>query len=618
MKSDALSLLPQWLSRCGVRHAVLCPGSRSAPLTLTIARSGLFEVFNGVDERSAGFAALGLALGTRRPVVLVCTSGTALLNLGPAVAEAFYLRLPLVVLSADRPAGFEGQQRGQVIRQEGALDHHVRASFRWAPDEPAWDLAASEQLIMKAMSTAVNEYGPVHLNIPLQEPLYDAAHVAPNVISNVALHEEQESAPLQGLHPIIPEQGSRITPNMDPSIPADLEAELLNALQSGNKIWWVAGMNPPNQGLEKALNNIQELQVGWILREDLANITVGVPVRDDWFKVCSQNAPTLEEGIAEQDALEDRTMERPFMEKPQLLISWGGPLVSKHLQLFLRDNPHFKHWRIDPRGDRIDTYNRLDGVWKASPENAMITLHNIVMNFLQRNPSVIHNPSIGIRLSGDVESRSIEKSVMDFDQNMRSRYPHLPFSDSLALSVILPRLQGCRVHLGNSSLVRKFMALPWDKSQLLSIHCNRGTSGIEGTVSTAIGESWAHPQDSVWILNGDLATAYDAGAWLLEPRPPVKMVVLNNGGGDIFRQIPGASVQPECEQHFATPRAIQWSSWCRGYGLPYRLASNLASLQECLNWLSKESGAGFLEIQTSPDLNRKAEKILRTGFDKPT
>jgi 2-succinyl-5-enolpyruvyl-6-hydroxy-3-cyclohexene-1-carboxylate synthase len=395
--------------------------------------------------------------------------------------------------------------------------------------------------------------------------------------------------------------------------------ELLNAIQSGNKIWFVAGMNRPDQGLERVIRSLQDLQIGWIWREDLANIKAGLPVRDEWFKASSRYAMSLGEASDGETADGEASLGRPT-----LLISWGGPLISKYLQLFLRDYPRFKHWRIDPRGDHIDTYNRLDGVWKAFPEPALKSLHNIIDDFLQKNTrnsqiqTGINSHEGETAQTEGFELPSLKASVVDFDQTMRDRYPDLPYSDSLALSVILPKLHGCRVHLGNSSLVRKFLALPWDKSDLLSIHCNRGTSGIEGNISTAIGEAWAHPEDSVWILNGDLATAYDAGAWLLEPRPPVRLVVLNNGGGDIFRQIPGASVQPECEQHFATPRNIRWSSWCRGYGLPYRLATDLASLHDCLTWLSELPGAGFLEILTSPSFNRKAEKILRTGFDEST
>jgi len=571
VKSIALLQMSQWLSRNGVRHVVLCPGSRSAPLTLAIARSGLMKIFTGVDERSAGFAGLGLALGTQRPVVVVCTSGTALLNLGPAVAEAFYLRLPLVILSADRPAGYEGQQRGQVIRQNGVLDHHLRAFFRWAPDEPAWDVSSSEKLFDQAFATAMNECGPIHINVPLCEPLY----------------ENQEIVQTQIHSPSIGNKMTLKQRQIKSSIVSNLQGDLMNALETGKKIWFLAGMNRPDEGLRNILQDLQNLGVGCIWHEDLANIKAGIPIRDEWFRTSP-------------------------LDVPSLLISWGGPLVSKHLQLFLRHNPHFKHWRIDPRGDCIDTYNRLDGVWKSSPELALKSIHNIIQKFVQKNPLTARFPSD--KPKSALNALAL-KSVVDFDQKMRIRYPNLPFSDALALSVVLPYLKYCRVHLGNSSLVRKFLALPWDKSEIKSIHCNRGTSGIEGSVSTAIGEAWAHPEDSLWILNGDLATAYDAGAWMLEPRPSVKMVILNNGGGDIFRELPGSSIQPECEQLFATPRSIQWSSWCQGYGRPHRLATDLDSLREGLNWLSALEGTGFLEILTHPSPNRQAEKILREGIE---
>ena len=559
--------MPQWLWDQGVGHAVLCPGSRSAPLSLAIARSNLMEIFTGVDERAAGFAALGLSLGTGRPVVVVCTSGTALLNLGPAVAEAYYLRLPLLILSADRPAGYEGQQRGQVIRQDGALDHHLRASFRWAPDEPEWDLQLSENLFEQALSTAVNECGPVHINIPLDEPLYDLVELDHSV------GKHSSSGPNDALDRS-PHHGS---------VPEELQVEIDQALAQGKRIWLLAGMGSTHEGLEPVLKELEGLEQICLWREDLANLKVGLPIRDEWFRTTP-------------------------IDPPALLISWGGPLVSKYLQLFLRNNPLFKHWRIDPRGDKIDTYNRLDGIIQSSPKFALEAIRNIVHDQIQENPTrSILEPSL----------TTSANAVLDFDKKMRDRYNQLPFSDSLALSVALPFLKQKRVHLGNSSLVRKFLALPWDKDSILSIHCNRGTSGIEGSMSTAIGHAWAHPEDSVWVLNGDLATAYDAGAWLLEPRPSIKILLLNNGGGDIFRQLPGASKQPECEPLFATPRNMNWSAWCQGYGLPHRLATDLNSLADGLNWLNDHAGVAILEIQTKPTCNRQAEHLLRGQGEPP-
>jgi len=525
------------------------------------------EIFTGVDERAAGFAALGLSLGVGRPVVVVCTSGTALLNLGPAVAEAYYLRLPLLILSADRPAGYEGQQRGQVIRQDGALDHHLRASFRWAPDEPEWDLRRSENLFEQALRTAVKECGPVHINIPLDEPLYDLVELehSGRKYSSTGPNNAPDRSPHHG------------------SVPEELQVAIHQALAQGKRIWFLAGMDRTHEALEPVLTELEGLEQVCLWREDLANLKAGLPLRDEWFRT----AP---------------------IDPPALLISWGGPLLSKHFQLFLRNNPRFKHWRIDPRGDEIDTYNRLDGVWQSSPKFALEAIRNIFQNQRQEIPTA------SLAASSDTDSKN---AVLDFDRMMRDRYHQLPFSDSLALSVALPFLRHKRVHLGNSSLVRKFLALPWDKGSIKSIHCNRGTSGIEGSISTGIGHAWAHPEDSIWVLNGDLATAYDAGAWLLEPRPSIKLLLLNNGGGDIFRQLPGASKQPECELLFATPRNMNWSAWCQGYGLPHRVATDLNSLKDGLNWLNDHAGVAVLEIQTNPTYNRQAEQLLRGPEEPP-
>ncbi|NBW43425.1 MAG: hypothetical protein EBR29_06390, partial [Sphingobacteriia bacterium] len=180
MKSDTWlhpshwSLLATCLHQAGVRRLVLCPGSRSAPLTLSLVRSNRFDYAVSVDERSAGFVALGMALQYQEPVAVVCTSGTALLNLGPAVAEAFFQRRPLVVLSADRPLGFVGHQRGQVIHQNGVFGEHVQASLCWVNQDASMDaLQASCAALQAILQTACSQKGPVHINVPLQEPLYD-------------------------------------------------------------------------------------------------------------------------------------------------------------------------------------------------------------------------------------------------------------------------------------------------------------------------------------------------------------------------------------------------------------------------------------------------------------
>lgn len=565
MKNDAWLHRSHWpllalaLKEAGVRHLVLCPGSRSAPLTLSLVRSGNFEYAVSVDERSAGFVALGMALRHQEPVAVVCTSGTALLNLGPAVAEAFFQRIPLVILSADRPLGFVGHQRGQVIHQNGVLGAHVRASLCWVnQDNTNAALRTSRQALQNILHTAVHEAGPVHLNVPFQEPLYDLPEGLPN-------HGLDIGTPLTTPMPL---------PSLDPDPPTELRTAWVSALGERKKIVLLAGMGAPHSELESILEQLlAENHACQLWHEDLSNLHCGLRINE---------------------ILWNHSLPQP----PDLLISWGGPLVSKALTRCLEQNPLLLHWRIDPRGEPIDTYNRLDGVWATTPSQA-----------IQKLKEQIPKSSPKDRFSG-IEGEPHANHLL-LEQQIKEKYNAIPFSDSWVLGALKPHLDRARVHLGNSSLVRKFLAIPSHPDLPAFVHCNRGTSGIEGNVSTALGDALVSKgAEEVWLLNGDLASAYDAGAWLVEPRPFIRVVLFNNHGGDIFRQLPGSSAQAECETLFATPRRLHWESWCAGYGLSWRKVDTKEAWESGLAWLKAQEQSAILEVITSVEANREAERQL--------
>ena len=566
MKSDAWlhrshwSMLATSLHQAGVRRLVLCPGSRSAPLTLSLVRSDRFDYAVSVDERSAGFVALGMALRHQEPVAVVCTSGTALLNLGPAVAEAFFQRIPLVVLSADRPLGSVGHQRGQVIHQNGVFGAHVQGSLCWVNQDNSTEaLQASCDALQAILYTACYQKGPVHINVPFQEPLYDL----PAALPKRSLESDLSSQELLTI------------PTDFPNLPNDLKDAWNSALVRHQKIWLLAGMGTPDSELDRILEQLLEQNTACQLwREDLSNLRSGRRINEMAWNLA-------------------------LPEPPDLLISWGGPLVSKALGRCLALNPRLLHWRIDPRGDLIDTYHRLDGVWDMQPLRALQALHELPPPFSSDD------------VQGD-DGMDDQPQHQLLEQQIQENYKQLPYSDSWAMNALKPHLQGARVHLGNSSLVRKFLALPSIPGTPAFVHCNRGTSGIEGNVSTALGDALVSKgSEEVWLLNGDLATAYDAGAWLVEPRPLLRVVLFNNQGGDIFRQIPGSSTQAECETLFATPRPIHWESWCTGYGLPWRRVDSKENWEAGLAWLKAQEQSAVLEVSTLVEANREAERLLR-------
>jgi 2-succinyl-5-enolpyruvyl-6-hydroxy-3-cyclohexene-1-carboxylate synthase len=510
------------------------------------------------------------------------------------VAEAFYLRVPLLILSADRPLGYAGHQKGQVIQQVGVLSPHVHASLSWSPDlkpSPAVPHDASE-VVREALRLAVQRQGPVHVNVHLEEPLYQG------------LPSEEPSEYGLGTEGTVASEGTGGTgasEGLPLAPPKALVDDLHECLLQGSPVWFLAGMGGPSHALTQALEQVEKAGWGILFKEDLANIPGGIRLVEGLLDL----APT---------------------EPPGMLLSWGGPLVSKSLQEYLRTHQPRSHWRLDARGDAIDTYNCLHGVWAAPPETALPALLR-----------EIHPRHSEYNLERHRLNRLWTEQVhQKVQQDRASGYADLPFSDGYALWQIRHLVQGARVHLGNSSLVRKWLALPDTEGPPLYLHANRGTSGIEGVVSTALGDALgdalggalgdalgndrqfsyradeppASVQEEVWVVNGDLSTAYDAGAWLVEPRPLFKVCLINNKGGDIFRQMPGPAPLKECESLFATPRSIDWRSWCAGYGLPHYKAVDAAGLREGLTWLQTQHTAAVLEIATEPEANRAAEKIL--------
>jgi 2-succinyl-5-enolpyruvyl-6-hydroxy-3-cyclohexene-1-carboxylate synthase len=307
--------LARHLREAGVKEVVVCPGSRSAPLTLGLVRSSWFRTVVSVDERAAGFVALGLGLRNRRPVVLVCTSGTAVLNTGPAVAEAFYLRVPLLILSADRPLGYAGHQKGQVIQQVGVLSPHVHASLSWSPDlkpSPAVPHDASE-VVREALRLAVQRQGPVHVNVHLEEPLYQG------------LPSEEPSEYGLGTEGTVASEGTGGTgasEGLPLAPPKALVDDLHECLLQGSPVWFLAGMGGPSHALTQALEQVEKAGWGILFKEDLANIPGGIRLVEGLLDL----APT---------------------EPPGMLLSWGGPLVSKSLQEYLRTHQPRSHWRLD-------------------------------------------------------------------------------------------------------------------------------------------------------------------------------------------------------------------------------------------------------------------------------
>ncbi|MGL5920584.1 MAG: 2-succinyl-5-enolpyruvyl-6-hydroxy-3-cyclohexene-1-carboxylic-acid synthase, partial [Bacteroidales bacterium] len=408
----------------GIDHIVLSPGSRNAPLLHTFSQHPDFTCFTVVDERSAGFFALGLAQNLQRPVALCCTSGSALLNYAPAVSEAYYQKIPLLVISADRPQQWLGQQDGQMIPQQQALTGICNAMVQLPEIQTKEEAWYCNRLINEAiLALDKNGKGPSHINIPVSEPLYKFTEdplPVPRVIRKR---------------------------NGKPIWDAASEADVLRATP---KCWILAGQLPPDNGLSDLLSRVARKFNALIVCEHTANLDSADAIRN-----MDALLYTLSE--EEQAAL-----------APDLLISFGGHLVSKRIKQYLRKQAVSTHWWISDTDEVIDSFGTLTDILSVDPATFFEAL-------LQEEGAKETNYSQEWILRSNRLSNRGEAWAKKAE-----------YSDLTVVGDFLDSLpEGVALHLGNSSSIRNAQLFPLPPDT--KVYSNRGVSGIDGVVSTAVG-----------------------------------------------------------------------------------------------------------------------------------
>lgn len=316
---EGIKILIEVLKEKGIRQVVLSPGSRNAPLLVAFAREKQIRHFVVLDERSAAFMALGMAQQSGVPVALVCTSGTAPLNYAPAIAEAYYQRLPLIVITADRPVEWIDQDDSQTIRQQAVFRNIVKASYQL----PAELFHADEhwyanRLVNDALNTALKgRQGPVHLNIPLRESLYGLRD-----------YPEREVRTIECIDPA-------------PSLSAGVMQRLVDIFDHCPKVMILAGFHRPDFRLREALHRLAGYPNVVVLTETLANVT------------SERHIGTIDRVLATVKETEREEY------RPELLITFGGPLISRHVKAYLRKFRPRWHWSIDRTEHPADTMQVL-------------------------------------------------------------------------------------------------------------------------------------------------------------------------------------------------------------------------------------------------------------------
>ncbi len=552
MTSDkkSVSLLADIFVKKGLSDIVISPGSRNAPLIISFANQPGVRALSVVDERSAAFFALGMAQQTGKTVAIACTSGSAVLNYAPAIAEAYYQKIPLLVLTADRPPELIDMGDGQTIRQKEVYRNYVKESFELLCEEDDQaGMMMNEDTINRAIDlTMYPEPGPVHINIPLREPLYGTT-------------EEQPDGKVFD---------ARMTIYGPDKL---LLEELVATWKKSEKILLIAGQMLPDLQLNKYLSELAGRENVAVLTETTSNLN------SERFADCIDNIIST---IGEEEA---------DTFQPELLVTFGGQVVSKMLKKFLRQHRPVNHWHISPSGEKMDTYFSLNEIVAMQPAE----FFRIVMGISDA------------RSSGYASTWSSRKKQVE---EKRDAYlKTIPYSDLQVFDVLLNEIpDDTLLHLGNSTPVR-YSQLFGSKPKFV-YHSNRGVSGIDGQVSTAAGAAFVSDKINT-IITGDLGFLYDSNALMNHNLTPnLKIIVINNGGGGIFRFIPGPDTSPQLETFFEARHNWRAKKIAEAFDVAYFKAETLQELKKVLPAFYKNnfSRPALLEIFTPAETNAKVLK----------
>lgn len=528
------------LKAYNIKQVVLSPGSRNAPLIHSFASDPFFDCLSVVDERNAAFQALGIIQRTQSPVVICCTSGSALLDYSPAVAEAFYQHLPLIVLSADRPVAWVNQLDGQTIAQYNALANYVKKTVQLPEIKNSTDEWYCERLLHDAILTCFNgSEGAVHINVPISEPLFDFS---------------AETLPFVKV--------------VNRSIPKVAQMNIYKQQwNQAKKRMIVVGQHTPNTILSMMLEKISSIYDCVILAEQISNLHISRQI---------ENFDTLLHHLKNEDAI----------LVPDLLIYVGGHIVSKRLKHFLRKNNIAQQWRISEDCEFIDLFQ---GITEDIKCDCITFFSDFIDPEKEREES---HPFF------DTWTK-VSRSIAEPNEN-----ESLEFSDLLTLSLFTKKIPKCSsIFVANSSVVRNIQLFKLDAS--INVYCNRGVNGIDGAIATTIGIA-RKSEELVFLIIGDLSFFYDIGSLASSSLPSnLRILLLNNGGGAIFSQLPVPNKTKYFNQYVSAEHSMNAGDFVNKENIMYLQATNKTSLTEQIDILVKESIEKpiLLEVLTDNDFN---------------
>jgi len=537
--------LVKCLKKKNILHVFASPGSRNAPLLIAFVKHQKFQIHSVIDERSAAFQALGAVDFSGTPAIITCTSGSAVANYYPAVTEAFFRRKPLLILTADRPQDKINIREGQTIFQENIFGSHCIGAYNLGMTEESahqdkLKIDEALQLLLKG-----GESGPVHINIPLEEPLYQYIESDEEIIEN--------------------EDSTSVETAIKEEFPAE---ELENMLLQGKKVALIIGQDLPDASALEYLIDVNVKSPFLVIDGGLGNTP---------FTKCIKHPNEL--------------IDRGF-QAPDLILTTGQEILHKKFKNHLRNQKNLEHWHFE-KNFAPDTFGKL------SKKFTQWGLKDLLFYLASKDWS---------NYSREWKISTLEMQKEYYLSNSM-RIFNLPFSDLLVLKILVDHLAYySHIALGNSSLVRNFLKINLYKS--FRLYGNRGVAGIDGSLSTAVGMA-TQTQENVYCILGDLSFFYDQNALLSKNLPNnLKIIVINNGGGEIFKMIDGPEVHPEIAELQQTPHHFDTAGSCKTAGITRLFAEDEISLKDAINHWMRCKETCLLEVKTHPKSNQEARMLL--------
>ena len=547
----------------GVKQAVLCPGSRNTPLVFGITKSKI-KTYNLVDERSAAYFALGIAKKTKQPVAIITTSGTAVTELYPAIVEAFFTRTPLVICTADRPPELQNCGSSQTINQKNIFENHIRYFLdAGTPDLKEKNLQKLCNLTKKAIEIAcIRNRGPVHINLPFRKPF------EPDSFTDEL--NEGNYIPISNGNYL----KSFGNVNNTFSI-TKKNVEDLSGSKSGLILY--TGKNPSKE-LDNLIHKLS-VKLKYPIIEDS---TSGIRFTKSKNSSSTSNFTSM----ARCENVPD----------PEIMLQFGDAPISNSLLNFFQHSKA-KKYLINEYGDLLDPSKTYNKIIKAKPED-----------FCQRIIKEIKTSPV--RKAYYDKVIDIDKRIEETKSNFVSS-ADFSFEGKVISELVRLLPDKTNIMISNSTPVRDFDVFTLSSEQNHKVFTNRGTAGIDGIISTALGISSMDKTPTV-LITGDLAFYYDLNGLLASVKYniPLVVVLLNNNGGGIFEMLPVSKHKIIFEINFKTPTNLDFAPFVKGYDGDYYLIDNLQDLKDKLDSSIKKNKLSVLEIKT----DSKESARLRSDF----